>query len=77
MDPTMLPHSIETASRPDQNPVPILLYCPDEGGWRTGVWRNGAWRLQGEHERILNPTHWLPASTDVVVERARRRRKRP
>ncbi len=71
MDPTMLPYPIESAPRPDQDPVPLLLYCPDEGCWYTGVWWDGAWRLQGHGERILNPTHWLPASTDVVVESGR------
>jgi hypothetical protein len=43
MDPTMLPYYIESAPRPDQDPVPLLLYCPEEGCWYTGVWWDGAW----------------------------------
>jgi len=29
-----------TAPKPelDYEPDPILLYCPGEGGWHTGVW---------------------------------------
>jgi hypothetical protein len=68
MAPTMLPYAIETAARADHERVPILLYCPRERCWHTGVWWQGAWRLQGDVERVLHPTHWLPASTDVVVE---------
>jgi hypothetical protein len=67
MTPTMLPYAIETAARADHERLPLLLYCPSEGCWHTGVWWQGAWRLKGDVERVLNPTHWLPASTDVVV----------
>ena len=27
-----------------------------------------SWRLHADIERVLNPTHWLPAPPDVVVE---------
>ena len=74
MDPTMLPYPIESAPRPGQDPEPLLLYCPDEGCWYTGVWSEGEWRLQGHKERVLHPTHWLPISTDVGVERAQRQK---
>ena len=67
MDATILLNPIATAP---QDPVPLLLYCPDEGSWLLGLWSKGAWRLQGHRERILNPTHWLPMSTEVVVESA-------
>jgi hypothetical protein len=68
MAPTMLPYAIETAARADHELVPLLLYCPSEGCWHTGLWWQGAWRLNGDVERVLYPTHWLPASTEVVVE---------
>ena len=74
MDPIMLPYPIESAPRPDRDPVPLLLYCPDEGRWLLGQWSEGAWRLQGHRERVLHPTHWLPTSTDVVVDRAGRQK---
>ena len=66
MSPTMLPYAIETAARADHERVPLLLYCPSEGCWHTGVWWQGAWRLTGDVERVLYPTHWLPASIDMV-----------
>jgi hypothetical protein len=68
MAPTMLPYAIKTAARADHERVPLLLYCPSERCWHTGVWWQGAWRLKGDVERVLNPTHWLPTSTDVVIE---------
>ena len=70
MDPTMMPYPIESAPRPGQDAEPLLLYCPDQACWYTGVWSEGAWRLQADAERVLHPTHWLPTSTDVVVDRA-------
>ena len=63
--------SIETAPRTDQDPVPLLLYCPDEGSWLLGLWSEGAWRLQGHAAHVLDPSHWLPVSTDLVVESTR------
>jgi len=65
MDATILLNPIETAP---QDPVPLLLYCPDEGRWLLGLWAGDAWRLH------LQPTHWLPMSTDVEVERARQQK---
>jgi hypothetical protein len=75
MDPTMLLNSIETAPRPTQELLPLLLYCPNEHRWYTGVWRDGAWRLQDHAERVLNPSHWLPVSTEVVVESTPREKR--
>jgi len=70
-DPTMLPSPIATAPRPDREPVPILLYCPKRGCWETGLWWQGAWRLQGDLACVVTPTHWIPASREVVVENCR------
>jgi hypothetical protein len=44
-DPTMIPYPIETTPKPelDHEPVPILVYCPDEGGWHTAIW----WEARG------------------------------
>ena len=71
MDPTMLLNPIGTAPLPERDPEPLLLYCPHDQRWYTGVWRDGAWRLQDHGERVLHPSHWLPVSTDVVVDSAR------
>ncbi len=72
----MTPRPIHTAPMavgPDEKPIPVLLYCPEQGGWRTGVWlkagyfdgvwcRQG-WRLAESHAVELRPTQWLPCST--------------
>ena len=50
MDPTMLPYPIESAPRPDQDPVSILLYCPEEGRWYTGVW----WAARGGSRAMVS-----------------------
>ena len=64
----MLPYPIETAPKIERvrQPVLILLWCPDQGGWHTGIWLKGSWRLRADLERVLHPTHWLPAPPDVV-----------
>ncbi len=69
----MMPYGMQTApiaTGPHEEPIPVFLYCPEEGGWRTGVWlragyshgvwcRQG-WRLAGNHSVELRPTKWLP-----------------
>ena len=60
MNPTGLPYPIGTALRRDRTPVPLLLYCPDEGSWLLGLWSEAAWRLEGHAAHVLHPTHWLP-----------------
>ena len=77
MAPTTLPYPMEKAPMPElgHDPVPLLLYCPDEESWLLGLWLEGAWRLQGHVERVLHPTHWLPMSTEVVVESARQQKR--
>jgi len=66
----MIPHPIETTPKPalDHESGPILLYCPDRGGWHTGVWWKESWRLYGYLDTVLHPTHWLPAPPDVRVD---------
>ncbi len=71
----MTARPIHTAPRAiglDEEPVAILLYCPDQGGWFIGAWvragtYEGAWLQQGwrqasDHTVELQPTHWLPCS---------------
>ena len=40
----MTPLPIDSAPKPalQYEPVPILLFCPDEGGWHMGIWFAGA-----------------------------------
>ena len=63
---------IETAPLPGPNaePLVLLLYCPEDGGWHSGVWWNGAWRLRHDLHTGLRPTHWAltPPDPDVSTE---------
>ena len=72
---SMIPRMIHTAPMavgPQEEPVPVLLYCPEDGGWRIGVWLRGrysdgvwcrqGWRLAANHAVELRPTKWLPHS---------------
>jgi hypothetical protein len=54
-----------------QERVSVLLYCPAEGGWHTGLWWDGAWRLQYDIQQVLTPTHWLPVPHAVAVDQGR------
>ncbi len=69
----MTPRAIHTAPMavgPDEKPEPVFLYCPEEGGWRTGVWlrsgsSDGGWHRQGwylasNYMVELRPTQWMP-----------------
>jgi hypothetical protein len=63
----------------NENPVKILVYCPDEGGWHSGVWLRAAyyegvwfrqgWRAATDHDLELRPTHWLPYPDKPQAER--------
>ncbi len=63
LDPPQPPQSIETAPKTDDpggDPVLLLLYSPEQGGWHTGFWRDGRWRTRLGADVELRPTHWLP-----------------
>jgi CheY-like chemotaxis protein len=63
-------HTAPMAVGHNEEPITLLLYCPEEGGWRAGVWLragycDGAWvpqgwRLADDHRIALRPTQWLP-----------------
>ena len=42
----------------------VLLFCPEQGGWHTGVRFEGRWLAHISTELVLRPTHWLPAPPD-------------
>jgi hypothetical protein len=52
---------IETAPRARHTEMPLLLWCPDQGGWHTGVWFEHRWLDSVELDMELRPTHWMPA----------------
>lgn len=69
-------HSAPMAIGQNEEPIPVFLYCPDEGGWRTGVWcRAGycdgiwlpqGWRLAADRTVELRPTKWLPCLSSLA-----------
>jgi hypothetical protein len=59
------PRPISTAPTDDEFAERVLLlYCPEQGGWHTGVWFEGSWRAHIEIDRVLEATFWLPAPLD-------------
>jgi hypothetical protein len=38
---------IETAPHDTDQERPFLLWCPEQGGWQTGMWFNGRWMDSG------------------------------
>ena len=38
--------AIETAPHGPAEERPFLLWCPEQGGWQTGVWFKGQWIAQ-------------------------------
>jgi hypothetical protein len=53
---------IETA--PDADDFPILLFCPEQGGWHTAVKFKGLWLAYIDTSIRLRPTHWLPVPSE-------------
>jgi hypothetical protein len=45
----------------------VQLYCPEQGGWHTGVWFEGKWRAHIDPDWHLLPTHWAPTLPDPKV----------
>jgi hypothetical protein len=42
----------------------LLLFCPDQGGWHTGVRFEGRWFANIATQIVLRSTHWLAAPPD-------------
>ena len=58
----MIPRPISTA--PQQEDHPLLLFCPEQGGWHTGVWFLGKWLAYIDTSVILAPTYWALVPVD-------------
>ena len=56
------------ATAPMERERTLLLYCPEQGGWRTGEWLEDQrrWIAISEFDETLHPTHWadLPPEPD-------------
>src|SRR4051794_6263605 len=51
-------------SAPHQPEVTVLLFCPEQGGWRLGEWwtlDRPRWVAVIDASIELEPTHWMPA----------------
>jgi hypothetical protein len=65
-------HTAPMALGHNEEPIPLFLYCPEEGGWCRGVWLRAGWkdgewlsqgwRLTDDPRVVLRPTLWLPCS---------------
>jgi hypothetical protein len=58
----MTPQPIDTAPREEEKP--LLLYCPEHGGWRIGALFEGNWLDFFDLITHLTPTHWAPLPPD-------------
>jgi hypothetical protein len=65
----MEPRLIATAPVPnsEEEPPVLMLFCPQQGGWHSGVWWRGAWRLSFDARTELFPSHWLPSLPPVAI----------
>ena len=54
----------EKGDLPPMDDLVLLLFCPEQGGWHTGVRFEGRWLAHISTEIVLRPTHWLPAPAD-------------
>ncbi len=61
-DAAMTPQRVSAA--PQEDDQPLLLFCPDQGGWHTGVWFRGKWLAYIDTSVVLEPSHWLPVPAD-------------
>ena len=56
------PQAIVTAPRAPE--TPILLFCPEQGGWQVGKWWTvelpGRWAAAIDTSIRIEPTHWAP-----------------
>jgi len=46
-----------------------LLFCPEQGGWQTGVYFEGRWRDFSTLTKELEPTHFTDVPPDPKDDR--------
>ena len=56
--------TVSDCGAPPMDDLVLLLFCPEQGGWHTGVRFEGRWLAHISTEIVLRPTHWLPAPAD-------------
>jgi hypothetical protein len=55
---------IETAPHDKAQERSLLLWCPEQGGWQTGIWFKGQWMDSITLKNPLAPTHWMEIPSD-------------
>ena len=60
-----LAHPMDTAERDEE--IPLLLFCPDQGGWQIGIWFGGHWVDYSTLTMELQPTRWMPVPPNPVA----------
>ena len=63
--------TIDTAPREEGGP--LMLFCPEQGGWHSGTWWMGRWVDFLTLREELHPSHYsemLPDPEDERVEAA-------
>ena len=70
---------IETAPHDTAQERPFLLWCPEQGGWQTGMWFKGQWMDSITLKNPLAPTYWteIPPTADADFARMRKRNSKP
>jgi hypothetical protein len=66
---------ISWAPRIEGSNEPLLLHCPNQGSWQTGIWQSGTWVDYGTRTLELHPDLYMeiPLSTPAKVKRAAQR----
>src|SRR5215207_5761146 len=56
-----MPFARLIATAPTDDPErTLLLFCPEQGGWHTGLFVEGRWLDFATLTLELEPTYWLP-----------------
>ena len=56
-----MPVARPIATAPTDDPErTLLLFCPEQGGWHTGLFVEGRWLDFATLTLELEPTYWLP-----------------
>ena len=61
--------ALQIGNAPTGNPMrTLLLFCPKQGGWQTGVFSNGRWLDFATRTVNLEPTHFADVPPDPPEE---------
>ena len=56
---------ITEALRDDWRERALFLYCPQQGGWQSGVWFDGRWTDFATLTMTLEPIMWMEPRPDL------------